>query len=214
MRSGQSDAELIPTVGPALFRIPLVIALALALAFGLGVAGSVWALRATVGFGAIALGPWTAFPAAQTTAADPYAKAHRARDGRLLLGSAEGLAFTAAADSEGRNLVARCRYRIEGITPPARLWTLHAADREGNPLSATRPDLPTGVNAWSVLRRPDGSFVIDIASAATPGNWLAVPEGREAFLLVLTLLDTPTAGSSGVIDLAMPGIVRLGCADA
>jgi hypothetical protein len=30
----------------------------------------------------------------------------------------------------------------------------------------------------------------------------------------MTLLDTPTAGSSGVIDLAMPGIERLDCADA
>ncbi|MFC3075833.1 DUF1214 domain-containing protein [Shinella pollutisoli] len=197
-----------------MFRIPLVIALALAIAFGLGVVGSVWALRATVGFGAIALGPWTAFPAAQTIDADPYAKAHRARDGRLLFGGAEGLAFTAATDSDGRNLVRQCRYRIEGITPPARLWTLHAADREGNALAAGRPDLPEGLNAWSVLRRPDGSFVIDIASGAAPGNWLAIPEGRGAFLLVMTLLDTPTAGSSGVIDLAMPGIVRLGCADA
>jgi hypothetical protein len=197
-----------------LFRIPLVIAVALAIAFGLGVSGSVWALRATVGFGAIALGPWTAFPAAQAIDADPYAKAHRARDGRLLLGGAEGLAFTAATDSEGRNLLRRCRYRIEGITPPARLWTLHAADREGNLLSGTRPDLPTGINAWSVLRRSDGSFVIDIAADAAPGNWLAIPEGREAFLLVMTLLDTPTAGSSGVIDLTMPGIARLDCADA
>ena len=31
---------------------------------------------------------------------------------------------------------------------------------------------------------------------------------------MMTLLDTPTAGSSGVIDLAMPGITRLDCADA
>lgn len=197
-----------------MLRIPLVIAVALAIAFGLGVAGSVWALRATAGFGAIALGPWIAFPTAQTVDADPYAKAHRARDGRLLLGGAEGLAFTAATDSDGRRLVEHCRYRIEGLTPPARLWSLHAVDRDGNPLAGTRPGLPTGLNGWSVLRRPDGSFAVDIASAAAPGNWLAVPEGRAPFMLVMTLLDTPTAGSSGLIDLAMPGIARLGCADA
>ncbi|MGQ3295490.1 MAG: DUF1214 domain-containing protein [Shinella sp.] len=197
-----------------MFRTPLVIATALAVAFGLGILSSIYSLRATVGFGAIALGPWTAFPAAQTTDADPYAKAHRARDGKLLLGSAEGLTFTAAKDSENRTLVENCRYEIQGITPPARLWTLHAADRNGNPLPGTLPGLPTGLNAWSVLRSADSSFSIRIAASATPGNWLAVPQGKAPFLLVMTLLDTPTAGSSGVIDLAMPGITRLDCADA
>jgi hypothetical protein len=197
-----------------LFRTPLVIATALAVAFGFGILSSIYALRATVGFGAITLGPWTAFPTAQTINADPYAKAHRARDGKLLLGSAEGLTFTAATDSENRTLVENCRYEIAGITPPARLWTLHAADRRGNPLAGARPGLPTGLNAWTVLRSPDSSFSIRIASTATPGNWLALPEGKASFLLVMTLLDTPTAGSSGVIDLAMPGITRLDCADA
>lgn len=197
-----------------MFRTPLVIATALAVAFGLGILSSVYALRATVGFGAIALGPWTAFPTAQTVNADPYAKAHRARDGRLLLGGAEGLVFTASTDSANRTLVENCRYEIEGITPPARLWTLHAADRNGNPLKDARAGLPTGLNAWSVLRSADSNFSIRIAASATSGNWLAVPEGRAPFLLVMTLLDTPTAGSSGVIDLAMPGITRLDCADA
>ena len=197
-----------------MFRTPLVIATALAVAFGLGILSSIYALRATVGFGAIALGPWTAFPSAQTVDADPYAKAHRARDGKLLLGGAEGLTFTAATDSENRTLVENCRYEIKGITPPARLWTLHAADRNGNPLVDARPGLPEGLNAWSVLRGADSNFSIRISASATADNWLAVPEGNAPFLLVMTLLDTPTAGSSGVIDLAMPGIVRLDCADA
>ena len=197
-----------------MFRTPLVIATALAVAFGLGILSSIYALRATVGFGAISLGPWTAFPAAQTIDADPYAKAHRARDGKLLLGGAEGLAFTADTDSQGRTLVASCRYEIAGLTPPARLWTLHAADTDGNPLQGTRPGLPTGLHAWSVLRNADSTFSVRIAASAMAGNWLAVPEGRTPFLLVMTLLDTPTAGSSGVIDLAMPGIERLDCADA
>jgi hypothetical protein len=196
-----------------LFRIPLVIATALAIAFGLGILSSIWALQATVGFGAIALGPWTAFPAAQTIDADPYAKAHRARDGKLLLGAAEGLAFTAATDSEGRRLFSACSYEISGITPPARLWTLHAVDVSGNPLPPAA-GLPSSLNAWNVLRGPDGAFTIRISPTALAGNWLAVPRDRTAYNLVMVLLDTPTAGSSGVIDLAMPGIVRLGCADA
>ena len=52
-------------------------------AFGVGIVSTVSALKATVGFGAISLGPWVAFPDAQTENTDPYAKAHRARAGKL-----------------------------------------------------------------------------------------------------------------------------------
>lgn len=195
-----------------LFRIPLLVALALAITFGLGTLSAVWALKATIGFGSIALGPWSAFPNAQKDTADPYAKAHRARDGALLLGSAEGLVFRAAADNDGTVLSGRCTYDVAGLTPPARHWTLHATAPDGAP-AAPADGTPAGLNSWTVLRGTDSSFVIHVAATAQPGNWLAIPADRP-FRLVLTLLDTPTAGSSGVIDLSMPAISRTGCADA
>lgn len=195
-----------------MFRIPLLVALALAVAFGVGIVSSVSALKATVGFGAIALGPWVAFPEAQTENTDPYAKAHRARAGKLLYGGAEGLQFTAAIDSAGEKLSSGCTYDIAGITPPARFWTLYATTANDQPMK-TGPELPAATNAWTVLRRPDSSFVIHVSPVAQPDNWLATRRVG-AFKLVLTLLDTPTAGSSGVIDLAMPTIVKTGCPDA
>ncbi|MBD9371499.1 DUF1214 domain-containing protein [Rhizobium sp. ARZ01] len=195
-----------------MFRIPLLVALALAITFGLGTLSVVWALKATIGFGSIALGPWNAFPKAQTNSADPYAKAHRARDGALLFGSAEGLVFRASHDNSGRTLSGRCAYDVIGLTPPARFWTLHATTQDGKPLSLDR-NLPSGLNSWTVLRGADSNFVIHVAAQAQPGNWLAIAPGQP-FRLVLTLLDTPTAGSSGVIDLAMPVVNQTGCADA
>lgn len=195
-----------------LFRIPLLVALALAITFGLGTLSAVWALKATIGFGSITLGPWSAFPDAQSADADPYAKAHRARDGALLLGRAEGLVFLATHDGSGRTLSGRCSYDIVGQTPPARFWTLHATTPEGQPQTLGR-DLPSGLNSWTVLRGADNNFTIHLAADAQPGNWLAVAPQRP-FRLVLTLLDTPTAGSSGVIDLSMPTINRIGCANA
>ncbi|MDF1632020.1 DUF1214 domain-containing protein [Mycoplana sp. MJR14] len=195
-----------------MFRIPLLVALALAIAFGLGTASAVWALKATIGFGSIALGPWNAFPDAQTAGADPYAKAHRARDGALLFGSAEGLVFRAAQDSAGNALSGRCTYDIVGLTPPARLWTLHATTPDGLPVKLAA-NLPAGLNSWTTLREAEGRIVVHVAPTAQPGNWLATAPGQP-FRLVMTLLDTPTAGSSGVIDLSMPSIERTGCADA
>ncbi|MFA7415388.1 MAG: DUF1214 domain-containing protein [Rhizobium sp.] len=192
-----------------MFRVPLLIAVALAIAFGVGLASTISALNASVGFGAIRLGVWSSFPQAQTAAADPYAKSHRAKAGRLLYGSAEGLAFTASEDEEGRRLTGLCRYRLYGKTPAARLWTLYAADASGMPLP-TPAELPSTFNSQSVLRARDGSFEISISTTAQPNNWLALPKAS-GFTLVLTLLDTPAAGSSGLIGLEMPKVEQIGC---
>lgn len=184
----------------------------LIIAFGGGILISLYTLDATSGFGAIKLGAWEAFPELQTEDADPYAKSHRARAGRLLYGSAEGLMFTAKVDDQGNRLDAACRYRLRGQTPPARIWTLFTADNGGNPASL-QTGLPGAMNSWTVLRRADSGFSIDISAQARPGNWLAVPAAG-TFQLVLTLFDTPTAGSSGVIDLAMPKLEKTGCGNA
>ncbi|MFB2550997.1 DUF1214 domain-containing protein [Ensifer soli] len=194
---------------PPVLRLPLFVAVSLAIAFGLGIWSVLAALAAAPGFGTIAIGGWTARPAAQTDRADPYAKAEKARAGALLLGEAEGLAFTASADDDGRPLDARCTYRLSGLTPPARFWTLYALSDSGAPLDPG-PELPAALNAWTVLRKADNSFDIGVSAASQPGNWLAIrAEGR--FRLALTLLDTPAAGSSRVVALTMPSILRTGC---
>ncbi|OBZ96006.1 membrane protein [Pararhizobium polonicum] len=195
-----------------MFRIPLLVAIALSVAFGVGIVSTVSALKATVGFGSIALGPWVAFPEAQTENTDPYAKAHRARAGKLLYGGAEGLQFTASVDSAGGTLSSGCTYDIAGTTPPARFWTLYATNANDQPIKPG-PGLPAATNAWTVLREPDSSFIIHVSPVAQPDNWLALSRVG-SFKLVLTLLDTPTAGSSGLIDLTMPKIVKTGCPDA
>ena len=196
-----------------MFRVPLLVALSLIIAFGGGILFTLYALDATAGFGAIRLGPWEAFPALHTADADPYAKSHRARAGRLLYGTAEGLVFSAAEDSGGTRLAGGCSYRIHGQTPPARLWTLFAAGEDGKPLGGP-PGLPAAINSWTVLREADSSFSVTVSRDAVSGNWLALPPSAERFRLVLTLLDSPAAGNSGLIDLSMPAIDKIGCGHA
>ena len=192
-----------------MFRIPFLVALALLTSFGLGIGSALMMLDASSGFGAIRLGPWVAFPEAQMESADPYAKSHRARAGRLLFGTAEGLQFQASEDNRGTALSPVCTYRITGQTPPARFWTLFAADRNLDPVAAD-PALPAAYNSWTVLRASDGSFVVTVSAQAQPGNWLAI-DREKPYRLVLNLLDTPTAGSSGLIDLKMPDIELVAC---
>jgi hypothetical protein len=194
------------------FRVPLLVALSLAIAFGGGIMFTLYALDATAGFGAIRLGAWEAFPSLHTAEADPYAKSHRARAGRLLYGSGEGLVFTALDDDGGSRLVTGCRYRISGQTPPARLWTLFIAGDDGEPLPPIA-GRPSAINSWTVLRNPDSSFTITVSQDAQAGNWLALPASG-VFRLVLTLLDSSAAGNSGLIDLSMPKLEKIGCGHA
>ena len=192
-----------------MLRLPFLVALALLTAFGLGIGSAVSMLDASSGFGSIRLGPWAAFPEQQTDRADPYARAHRARAGKLLYASAEGLQFQADVDEDGARLSPRCTYALDGLTPPARFWTLYAADRNMEPLNPGE-SLPGAFNSRNVLRRPDGSIRVLISADAQPGNWLAIRRDT-AFRLVLTLLDTPTAGSSEVLEVKMPRLAKVSC---
>ncbi|MGV1829595.1 DUF1214 domain-containing protein [Agrobacterium vitis] len=196
-----------------MLRVPLLVAIALAIAFGLGIQSTLMALNATVGFGEIEIDGWRAFPQAQTADADPYARSHRAKAGRLLLGSAEGLSFIATTDMSGHKLNTRCRYRLAGTVPMARYWTLSASRPDGTPLP-TALDLPGALNSVTTLKNRDASMEITIGSQAAPGNWLAIPTGSEDLMLNLTLLDTPVAGNSGLVTLAMPHVEQIGCGNA
>ncbi len=195
-----------------MFRIPILIAIALLIAFGGATASAIYALKATVGFGSIRLGAWTAWPDAQKDYADPYAKAHRARAGKLLLGDAEGLVFVAKVDSQGDTLVTRCEYTITGITPPARFWTLHTT-RDDDQIMAVDANFPAAYHSHNILKGPGGAFTISTGHLAKPGNWLTTPFAEQRFQLVLTLFDSPTAGSSRLIQLQMPDIIRGKCRD-
>ena len=183
----------------------------LAISIG-GGAASVWyALQAQEGVGAVTISGWTAFPDIGTPNADPYSKARIARQVVLSLGRAEGLAFSAQQDSSGQPLMAECRYRIEGKVPVARFWTLHVTDRHGVPLES-REGEPAALHSIGLLRLAGDSVLIAIGPHPEPGNWLPL-SGTGAMAFVLTLYDTPIASSTGIANIEMPQILKVGCSD-
>ena len=183
--------------------------LALAIAI-LGGAGSVWTmLDAQEGFDAIHIGEWTAFPDIGTREADLYSKARVARAGVLALGRAEGLSFVTARDSAGEALRRECTYSIEGSFPPARFWTLYAADQSLDMIKTGKPR-PAALQSYEILRRADSSAVISAGGHPAPGNWLPL-SGQGALFFVLTLYDTPIATSTGLSDVSAPKILKARC---
>ncbi len=192
-----------------MLRTALLTVLTLAIAIG-GGAASVWyALTAQEGVGAVTIAGWTAYPEMGTPNADPYSKARVARDGILVLGRAEGLAFVAQHDSTGETLHRECRYTVEGTVPPARLWTLYALDSRSVAIAAPA-HMPGVVNSYGVLFLPDNSLTVTVGAPPAPGNWLSTG-GVGPMSLVLTLYDTPVAGGSGMADIELPQILKVGC---
>lgn len=195
-----------------MFRVPFYIAIALFISFGGGILATLASQKYTSSFGAVEIGAWRAFPLAQTLEADPYTKSHRAYGGRLLYGTAEGLSFTARRDSNGEILNSACDYRMTGNMPSARFWTLFAGDANGR-LTAKNDPRPIALNSRILLRSPEGGIDIVISRSAKPDNWLALQQTGN-FTLVVSLLDTPIASSTGLIDVEMPIIDKIGCANA
>ena len=185
----------------------LFIGVALALALGLWTA---WlSVRSPAPIDVITLGPWQAWPNAGTESVDPYSRARLARTGEIPLGSGEGLVLLAQTDDSGNPLTSNCDYRIAGQTPPARLWTLAVEDAEGRIVSDR--DTVAALGSDVLLRTPDGAFEIALSSDPKPGNWVSTDAARQ-FRVVVRLYDTTARLVTALTTLAMPRIVREGCA--
>jgi len=178
---------------------------------GLGLGGALaWlSIQNNNGFGTLKIGQWTAWPLAGSVDADPYSKAKVAADGDVPLGAAEGIAFHATKDDQGKELLRECRYILEGQTPPARLWTLAANEPSGT-IIKTRAGQASMLYSRKVLRKNDGSFVLTTGPTLAPKNWLEVT-GTGKFELVFRLYDTPITSTSGIVDPQMPSIRLQGC---
>lgn len=190
-------------------KVILTIAAAVALGVALGIASAWQGVESAKPFDTIRIGVWEARPSAGTEEADPYSRAWLARIGELPLGSGEGLELIAVRDRDGATLTGGCAYRLIGRTPPARLWTVAVERADGAPL-AGRPERHA-LGSDSILRAPDGTFTLHLASEPRPGNWLS---SRHAgpIRLVIRLYDTTARTVTGVTTFAMPDIVAEGCA--
>ncbi len=190
-------------------RSILVLLLGLTLGVALGLSSAWVAVRSPAPIGAIAIGPWQAWPNAGTDAVDPYSRARLARTGEAPLGSGEGLALLAQTDATGAPLRGNCDYRIAGLTPPARLWTLSLETSDGRALRNLHG--LSAISSDALLRTPGGAFEVILSPTPQPGNWVSTAEAPR-FQIVVRLYDTTARIVTALTTLAMPGIVRERCA--
>jgi hypothetical protein len=177
-------------------------------AAAIGLGGTWAALTHGLGFGAIKIGAWSAWPRAGTADIDPYARAAIARSGALPIGLGDGVAFVAIGDDTGRPLDGRCEVRVRGTTPPARYFTLTLYDPEGRLVATSLKR--AGFTSQELIRASDGAIEVVIAPRARAGNWLPTG-GVERYLLVLRLYDTPVGIATRTgREAPMPAIITTG----
>ncbi|WP_310620746.1 DUF1214 domain-containing protein [Flexibacterium corallicola] len=201
-----------PRVSSLLYKAPYLtfgpFLLFLTIAIVLGVGSAYFSLNRSSPFDALESGVWVAHPKAGTPTADPYSAAIYARTLRVPLGNGEGIAFYAVVDNLGKVLDPACDYIISGKTPPSRLWTLTALD---NNLRLLATDAGRAhLTSQDIIWRQDGSFSINVAPFARPGNWL--PSGTaNGLVFALRLYDTPLTSSAGINAPVMPSIMKGAC---
>jgi len=154
-------------------------------------------------------GPWTTWVASGRPDADPYTRAHTARNALLPIASTLELTFYAKTDGEGAQLQSACDYAVTVEGMGGSWWNLAAYDRRGGLV-------PNGADRYAfssdnAMREPDGRAVIVVARDARPGNWLPVGPGK--ITLALTLQDAVVAAAvySGGSIKALPVIRKIGC---
>ncbi|MPZ56932.1 MAG: DUF1214 domain-containing protein [Rhizobiales bacterium] len=184
-----------------------LLAFTVAAAIGLG---ATWlTLTRGAAFGALQLGAWTAWPKTGSINIDPYARAEIARTGTLPVALGDGIAFIARADDRGRTFDGRCDVELNGITPPARFWTLTLYAPDGKLVANAINRY--GFTSHELVRLQDGTFTISISPRARPGNWLP-SGGVSAYELVLRFYDTPLGVATRAgREAPMPVIVTRGC---
>lgn len=167
------------------------------------------ALQRSHGIGAVNSGPWSAWPFVGGREVDPYTLAKTTTDGTIPLGAAEGLAFEAIADSNGKALQKNCSYKLSGRTSATRLWTLAAYNNDGSLVMNNGINV-SSIHSGKIIRYPDSSFEINVGYSPNSGNWMPIV-GNGNFKFVLRLYDTPITSNSGIINPEMPRITLNGC---
>ncbi len=154
-------------------------------------------------------GPWVRWSLAGRLDADPYSVIRNNRLGALPYSATFVARYEANADDAGRRLHSSCHYAIEGPAPNSPWWRLHVFDQDGRLIP--NPSNRFGFNAATIVTRPDGTFRVDVARDARPGNWLPTPRGGRLVIVLEILNRTGAAGVPRENRRVLPSISRVSC---
>jgi hypothetical protein len=178
-----------------------------AVAIGLGSAW--WVLKKAPWMSkTVQVGAWKSPLRAGGPDADMYTRAFIATNGLLALGRNETIYFYTEHDDAGRRLRSDCTYRVEGIPPRARWWSIAAYADDLYFFDA--PNQQYSLNGTTAKLDAHGRFAFTTGPNEQSGTyWLPTP-GRRNVVLTLRLYNPEPELQASPTSLAPPTIQALG----
>ena len=178
-------------------------------AVALGLGSAWWVLRkADWTATAVKVGPWASSTLVGSTDADMYTRARVALEGLLALGRDESMYYVARHDDAGRPLRSDCSYRVEGLPPPARWWSVTAYDDDLFLFEA--PNRQYSLNGSTARLDPSGRFALVTGPKAIQDwHWLPTP-GQRGLVLTLRLYNPASELQAAPARLQPPSIKAIG----
>ena len=178
-----------------------------AVAIGLGSAW--WVLKkAPWMMQTIQVGAWKGNLLAGSADADLYTRAAIALNALLALGREETMYFIASRDDAGNPLRSHCSYRVEGVPPKARWWsiTVYADDM----FLFDAPNKHYSLNGTTARLDANGRFLFTTGGQEQPGtHWLPTP-GNRGMVLTLRLYNPEPDLQAAPASLSPPTITASG----
>lgn len=157
--------------------------------------------------GQISNGPWKTTPGIATAQTDAYRRAFTAVHGLFAMNRNEAIYYTASTDSDGRALIGRCRYKIEGPAPDTRWWSITAYGPDDYLIA--NPSGRYSVTKQQVAPDARGNIVVLVGERLDTGNAIAVGAGR--FSLSLRLYNPGPEFLVNPANAALPALLRMSC---
>ena len=156
----------------------------------------------------VQVGAWQTDLTVGGPSANMYLRAWVALNGLLVLERSETMYFVANKDDTGRPLRSRCTYRVEGVEPKARWWSITAYADDMFLFDA--PQGHYSLNGSTARLDRNGRFALTTGGTEQAlTHWLPTP-GDRGVVLTLRLYNPEPSLQAAPGSLVAPSIVRLG----
>ena len=154
------------------------------------------------------VGAWKTNLLAGSADAGMYTRAAVALNALLALDRTETMYFMATQDDAGQALRSQCKYRVEGVPPAARWWSVTAYANDLFLFEA--PNQQYSLNGSTAKLDAQGRFALQTGPQQEGGaHWLPTP-GKQGLVLILRLYNPEPSLQASPASLVPPTIVRQG----
>jgi hypothetical protein len=178
-------------------------------AVALGLGSAWWVLKKSPWMvQTVQVGAWKGNLLAGSTDADMYTRATIALNALLALGRDETMYFIASEDDAGHALRANCSYRVEGVPPKARWWSVTAYADDMFLFNA--PNKQYSLNGTTARLDTNGRFAFTTGQQEQAGTyWIPTP-GNRGMVFTLRLYNPEPVLQAAPASLSPPTIKALG----